>query len=102
MRIQSAILVSTWGSKGATCVRKTISDSQEDEWATVKAWQPPDGPSEVIDTIGAGDTFNAGFLYTLTYHEDWSLEKKLGFANELAGRKVLQHGFEGLGKQIRS
>lgn len=53
-------------------------------------------------TIGAGDTFIAGMLYGLTCHAiDWDLEHKLGCANELAGRKVVQEGFSGLGSVMQ-
>lgn len=56
-------------------------------------------------TIGAGDTFIAGILYALNFHgnsrsESWTLERSLGFATELAGRKVIQEGFGGLGEQM--
>lgn len=47
-------------------------------------------------TVGAGDTFIAGMLFGLTCQVDWSLERKLEFANELAGRKVAQEGLHGL------
>jgi ketohexokinase len=48
----------------------------------------------VNSAIGAGDTFIAGMLYGLTQHaDDWKLKEKLGFANELAGRKVYLNGF---------
>ncbi len=48
--------------------------------------------------IGAGDTFIAGMLYGLTCHaNDWKLSHMLSFANELAGRKVVQEGLSGLG-----
>jgi ketohexokinase len=57
---------------------------------------------EVVDTIGAGDTFIAGFLYALSCKEPWTLQQKLEFANELAGRKVLQTGFGGLVEQMES
>lgn len=51
-----------------------------------------------IDTVGAGDTFIAGMLFGLTCHpDDWHLNRKLGFANEVAGRKVVQEGLRGLG-----
>ena len=52
--------------------------------------------------MGAGDTFTAGMLYGLNYHvSEWDLARKLLFANELAGRKVVQEGFSGLGLQMR-
>ena len=51
--------------------------------------------------IGAGDTFMAGMLYSLIYHEeDWDLYKKLKFSNELAGRKIVQEGFAELATQM--
>lgn len=52
----------------------------------------------LCSTIGAGDTFIAGMLYGLTCHgADWDLLRKLEFANRLAGWKVAQEGFSGLG-----
>ena len=48
-------------------------------------------------TIGAGDTFIAGMLHGLLYrNKNWTLQQMLNFANELAGRKVVQEGFAGL------
>ncbi|PVH93897.1 Ribokinase-like protein [Periconia macrospinosa] len=93
--MDQAILCCTWGEKGAVAVKKRQDGN---EWARVPAWKPTDGcHSQVVDTIGAGDTFIAGMLFALTHHEhDWNLEQKLMLANELAGRKVLQHGFSNL------
>jgi ketohexokinase len=54
-----------------------------------------------VDTIGAGDTFIAGMLYGLVQFPESSLQRKLEYANELAGRKVFQQGFEGLGLKLR-
>jgi ketohexokinase len=49
-------------------------------------------------SIGAGDTFIAGLLFGILCHEnDWDHEHKLQFATELAGLKVCQDGFQGLG-----
>ncbi len=53
-------------------------------------------------TIGAGDTLIAGMLFSLVCHEDdWTLDRKLKFANELAGRKVVQEGLCGLGSLMK-
>jgi ketohexokinase len=58
--------------------------------------------SHFDSTIGAGDTFAAGMLYPCLVHDDdWSLAEKLEFSNELAGRKVMQEGFTGLGKLMK-
>jgi len=54
----------------------------------------------VVETIGAGDTFIAGMLYMLTCASDRNLLQQLSFANELAGRKVTQEGFNDLDIQI--
>ena len=35
-------------------------------------------PVQVVDTVGAGDTFDAGFLYG--FLNDWSLERTLSLA----------------------
>jgi len=53
-----------------------------------------------VDTIGAGDTFIAGMLFATNNHADWTLPRKLEFANEVAGRKVLQEGFTDLGRKM--
>ena len=53
-------------------------------------------------TVGAGDTLIAGMLFGLTCREaGWALNRKLKFANELAGRKVVQEGFRGLGNLMQ-
>lgn len=54
-----------------------------------------------MDTVGAGDTFIAGMLYGWIVQKTWGINERLAFANELAGRKVYQEGFKGLGDNIR-
>ena len=56
-----------------------------------------------LSTIGAGDTFAAGILYALYFYDSQrNTQQVLDFANELAGRKVCQEGFEGLGEGIEA
>jgi ketohexokinase len=65
---------------------------------------PPEVPCALIliSTIGAGDTFIAGILYGLNCRkEEWSVAQNLGFANRLAGNKVVQEGFSGLGQTMK-
>lgn len=92
------MLCCTWGAGGATVAQKSSNGCQ---WAQVKAWQAASGPSQVVDTVGAGDTFVAGMMYALSRREKgWDLQQKLAFANELAGRKVIQDGFAGLADKL--
>ncbi len=48
----------------------------------------------VLDTVGAGDVFNAGLIHALATGQ--LLEEALHYAVQLAGRKVQQIGFSGL------
>lgn len=54
--------------------------------------------SAVVDTIGAGDTFNAGMIDQLIAGR--SFTHAMRFASTLAGIKVTQPGFKGLGEKI--
>lgn len=47
---------------------------------------PPVKASKVVDTVGAGDGFNAGVLYGILH--DWPLEKTLHFANTIGSMVV--------------
>ncbi|CAH0044940.1 unnamed protein product, partial [Clonostachys solani] len=60
-----------------------------------KTWALP-------SSVGAGDAFITGMLYSYIAHpKHWSLQKRLQFSNRLAGYKVVQEGFSGLGHLIR-
>jgi fructose-1-phosphate kinase PfkB-like protein len=62
---------------------------------------PTEEKLTVCSVVGAGDTFIAGMLYGENVRRsEWSLKEKLVLANELAGRKVLQEGFVGLGDAL--
>lgn len=79
-----AILVCTWGDKGAYA----LSPRGEE------IYSPAYPPSQVIDTVGAGDTFNAAMIDGLLQQK--SLEVTLQLACQLAGQKCGQIGLNGL------
>ncbi|HHY42190.1 MAG TPA: carbohydrate kinase family protein [Thermoanaerobacterales bacterium] len=75
------IIVTTLGSKG--CVVRT--PNWAGEFSGIKV--------DVKDTTGAGDTFNATFLYGLL--EGWSIEKAAKYANFAAARSIMYFGPKG-------
>lgn len=73
----------------ATCTqgaRGAWARDAEGELLQAPAWRP----RRVIDTLGAGDVFNAGILHGIA--RSWSLEKALAFAVRLAGEKCGREG----------
>lgn len=81
-----AWLICTWGNNG--CYFRHASDSADIRH--VPTLMLP----EVIDSVGAGDTFIAGFLQQWWKTRDAHSAAK--FANQLAAKKCSQLGFEGL------
>ncbi|BBP45490.1 hypothetical protein THMIRHAS_08630 [Thiosulfatimonas sediminis] len=75
-------LVCTWGAKGVWL--KAINNSIEHIPAI------PVNP--VIDTLGAGDTFNAGLIHQLLNGN--SLSEACKFANQLAAQKIQKRGLD--------
>ncbi|KAK5944313.1 hypothetical protein PMZ80_003594 [Knufia obscura] len=100
-------LISTWGDKGSCALILPCSAADLDTSIISSPAFDLDG-KKVVDTVGAGDTFIAGMLFGFLCREHdkdntacaWSLKQKLDFANELAGRKIIQHGFRGLAEQM--
>jgi ketohexokinase len=85
----SSILFCTWGAQGATCLQSATNQILS---------APALNINQVVDTVGAGDTFTAGVMYGLSHGFD--MMDVLTFACELAGRKVAQTGFDGLRQQL--
>ncbi len=79
-RCPKALLVCSWGSDGAYAAA--------DEVWFAPAYPPP----RVVDTLGAGDTFNAGLIHGLV--TGLSPAEALDGACRLAGRKCGMLGFD--------
>ncbi|KAJ0421971.1 Ribokinase-like protein [Aspergillus carlsbadensis] len=91
----ASLLCCTWGQDGAVALETNTRNLVHSP-----AYTPPG--FELVDTIGAGDTFIAGLLYGLICKGDvWDLSQKLGMATRLAGTKVGQEGFSGLGRVLK-
>jgi ketohexokinase len=78
------ILICTWGEDGAVAL-----DTKGSHFAS-----PAYPPREIVDTVGAGDTFNAGLLDAMSAGGD--LASALERACRLAGRKCGRPGLTGL------
>lgn len=77
-------LFCAWGEQGAAALDHAGNEYRQ---AAVV-------PSRVVDTLGAGDTFNAGIING--YLEAQDIDELLACACRLAGIKCAQHGLDGL------
>ncbi len=81
--IPDALLVCTWGSDGAYA----LEDHQLYFSEAARL-------SNVVDTVGAGDTFIAAFIHASLAAE--GLQSRLNFACEIAAKKCASRGFSHL------
>lgn len=89
-----SLLLCTWGARGATALslpsRKLLHITPASDRAV-----------QIVDAVGAGDTFVAGMLYGLLCRAgDWDLHRMVRFAVDLATTKIQQDGFEGLASKL--
>jgi len=82
-KIADALLVCTWGEQGAYALQ------QQQLFHA-----PPQMVSPIVDTIGAGDTFNAGFIHARLNKDD--VQIALEKACTLAAKKITLEGFDGI------
>jgi len=87
---QGASLVVAWGEAGAAAW------NLEEGLIISPAFPPPGG---VLDTLGAGDTFNAAVIGCLA--AKLGLASSVRTACQVAGMKVGMRGFKGLGQQAK-
>ncbi|XP_071351443.1 ketohexokinase isoform X2 [Trachinotus anak] len=85
---QGAVLICAWAEKGA--------DALGPDGVIVHSDAFP--PETLVDTLGAGDTFNAAVIYTLS--KGGSLQDALTFGCRVAGRKCGFHGYDDICKDF--
>ncbi|XP_076581892.1 ketohexokinase-like isoform X2 [Chaetodon auriga] len=85
---KGAVLICAWAEKGA--------DALGPDGLIVHSDAFP--PETLVDTLGAGDTFNAAVIYTLS--NGGSLENALTFGCRVAGRKCGFHGYDSIGEKF--
>ncbi|ROW15821.1 hypothetical protein VPNG_02450 [Cytospora leucostoma] len=91
---RASLLLCTWGARGATALSLPSRELFHLTPATEKAVQ-------IVDAVGAGDTFVAGTLYGLLCRTgDWDVQRMVRFAVDLATLKIQQDGFGGLATEL--
>lgn len=77
------IIICPWGSTGATFLDSSRNCQKVEAYKLEK----------VVDTLGAGDSFMAGFIYA-TYTLRRNLPDAVEFANRVAGHKITRFGYD--------
>uniref|UniRef100_A0A8C1INL1 Ketohexokinase n=1 Tax=Cyprinus carpio TaxID=7962 RepID=A0A8C1INL1_CYPCA len=81
---KGATLICAWAEKGA--------DAMGSDGVIIHSDAFP--PEKLVDTLGAGDTFNASVIYNLS--NGGSLQDALTFGCQIAGKKCGVHGYDGI------
>ena len=88
-KFPQALLFCAWGDEGAVALDRQGRSCLHE--AVV--------PITVVDTLGAGDTFNAGIISACM--DGLDTEASLALACHLAGKKCGQSGFDGLNPAVQ-
>uniref|UniRef100_A0A8C1HZI3 Ketohexokinase n=1 Tax=Cyprinus carpio carpio TaxID=630221 RepID=A0A8C1HZI3_CYPCA len=88
---KGATLICAWAEKGA--------DAMGPDGVIIHSDAFP--PEKLVDTLGAGDTFNASVIYSLSngsflFSAGGSLQDALTFGCQIAGKKCGVHGYDGI------
>ncbi|XP_073725313.1 ketohexokinase isoform X3 [Misgurnus anguillicaudatus] len=81
---KGATLICAWAEKGADAMGPDGTGFHSDAFP----------PEKLVDTLGAGDTFNAAVIYTLA--NGGGLQPALTFGCQIAGKKCGVHGYDGI------
>ncbi|XP_062934290.1 ketohexokinase isoform X3 [Cynocephalus volans] len=81
---KGAVLVCAWAEEGAGAL------GPDGQLLHSDAFPPP----RVVDTLGAGDTFNASVIFSLSQGK--SMQEALRFGCQVAGKKCGLQGFDGI------
>ncbi|XP_077095123.1 ketohexokinase isoform X1 [Siphateles boraxobius] len=81
---KGATLICAWAEKGADAIGPNGVVIHSDAFP----------PEKLVDTLGAGDTFNASVMYSLSNGN--SLQDALTFGCQIAGKKCGVHGYDGI------
>ncbi|XP_056463094.1 ketohexokinase isoform X3 [Gadus chalcogrammus] len=81
---EGVVLICAWAEKGA--------DAMGPDRVVVHSDAFP--PKALVDTLGAGDTFNAAVIFTLS--NGGNLQEALTFGCQVAGSKCGVHGYDGI------
>ncbi|KAK3563583.1 hypothetical protein QTP86_030941 [Hemibagrus guttatus] len=79
-----ASLICAWAEKGADAMGPDGTVLHSDAFP----------PENLVDTLGAGDTFNAAVIHSLA--KGGSLQEALTFGCQIAGKKCGVHGYDGI------
>ncbi|KAJ4388731.1 hypothetical protein N0V93_006190 [Gnomoniopsis smithogilvyi] len=90
---KAKLTLCTWGARGA-CARPPSGCE------VLRVEPVTDAAVQIVDAIGAGDTFVAGALHGLL--EEWGAHRTVSFAVALATAKVQQDGFGGLSTKVQA